>query len=75
MKVFPGAAKGLCPRQAQQPAGAAGKTPSRRQEKNPTFFKILGGTPKDIFKFVGVPLTQKSKMQISRRERGLPEEP
>ena len=38
-------------RRGQNPFAAPGKTP--------TFFKILGGTPKKIFKILGVPLTPK----------------
>ena len=37
----------------------AAEAASRRQAKPPLFFKILGGSPKKIFKIFGVPLIPK----------------
>ena len=61
----------------------AGAALQRRQKpylapgNTPTFLKDWGGTPKQIFKILGVPLTppQSQKIRISRRERGLTQEP
>ena len=85
--VLPGASKGFClsprcgsghsPLRGEMPESlrGAGLNPLRHQARqHPHFFKIWSGTPKTVFKFFGVPLTQKSKMRISLRDRSLLQE-
>ena len=62
-------------RSTAEAASSRRQNPVPAPDKTTTFFQNLGGTPKKIFKFLEVPLTQSKKMRISLCKIGLSQNP